>query len=105
MENNKNVTSCGNYELISVRTTISYPEIFLEGKIEILPESDGENRKYVYLIIDIRDVGTVSAMTDFWCYHYPYIEMYDSAKFTYNIEGDAALEIMHMMVRDWKLER
>jgi len=105
MENNKNVTSCENYELISVKITKSYPETFLEGKIEIVPERDGEDRKFVHLIIDIDDVGSVNNKTDFWCYHYPYLEMYDNTKFIYDIEDDVALEIMRMMERYWKIER
>lgn len=92
------------YKLVSIRKVAVYPERMLEGKIELYKERFGENRKYVYLVFNIDDIDReIDSTTDFWCYFFPFDDMYDSTKFIYDIETKEAVELMKQMQEEWNV--
>lgn len=94
--------SIENYRLVSVRKVAVYPDIILEGKVEITSQNTN-SKKYVYLVFEIDDVNiSITEESDFWCYQYPFDEMYDNTKYYYDIEPVDAISIMIQMQEAWE---
>lgn len=92
--------SVENYRLVSVRKVAVYPNIMLEGKIEVVQRN---KKQFIYLVFDIDDVNiSITEECDFWCYKYPFDEMYDNTKYFYDIEPVEAISIMIQMQEAWE---
>lgn len=88
------------YKLVSVRKVAVYPNIMLEGKIEVVQKN---KKQFIYLVFDIDDVNiSITEECDFWCYQYPFDEMYDNTKYFYDIEPVDAISIMIQMQEAWE---
>lgn len=90
-----------NYKLVSVRKVVFYPDIMLEGKLEVIPQQTN-SKKYVYLVYDIDEVDNITEETDYWCYLYPFDEMYNNSKYIYGIVPAEAIPVMIQMQEAWK---
>lgn len=94
--------SIENYRLVSVRKVAVYPDIILEGKVEITSQNTN-SKKYVYLVFEIDDVNiSITEETDYWCYLFPFDEMYDNSKYIYEMEPVEAISLMIQMQEAWK---
>lgn len=90
------------YRLVGVRKVAVYPNIMLEGKVEITSQNTN-SIKYVYLVFDIDEIdNSITEESDFWCYKYPFDEMYDNTKYFYDIEPVDAISIMIQMQEAWE---
>lgn len=94
--------SVENYRLVSVRKVAVYPNIMLEGKLEVAQRHKNE-KQFIYLVFDIDEVdNSITEESDFWCYQYPFDEMYDNTKYFYDIEPVDAISIMIQMQEAWE---
>lgn len=90
-----------NYKLNSIRKVAFYPDVMLEGKLEITFQKTN-SKKYVYLVFDIDEVDNITEETDYWCYLFPFDEMYDNSKYIYEMKPVEAISVMIQMQEAWK---